>query len=378
MRLANPFLTPRLPPETHPKTEPAKPIKVDNNQDLCKICGHFLDGVGPGLLYAQQQYRISVAKNGADIMSQMDSNNLSPNEEFPDIFKNKKQFLEWESEIQLSQSTTLPPRSIYFDHAQHDNDRFGRKLAYQELPFQLTSEKVEDRGTKRKICDNCLESSTTSSVEEIQENFKKRTSSTATPRGRMFLSSGLDHCDKAVGLGGKIPRTEKFVIQDLLLIKRIASVFIYFNGFKPSLRIGATSFRNMARKCRLCESGAMPAIDILFIDVMRQWQRQINDHTTPYYNTFRMKNPIISHQPQRLPFQGFLETIFRIAKSRFKGVSLKEKLEVLVCNCEHYMKEANRAASKMSKRRKEIHVPKLSQMPSPRISGVMSTRQPYF
>uniref|UniRef100_H2XQ27 Tubulin polyglutamylase TTLL11 n=1 Tax=Ciona intestinalis TaxID=7719 RepID=H2XQ27_CIOIN len=110
---------------------------------------------------------------------------------------------------------------------------------------------------------------------------------------------------------------ENFSIQEVTLLKRAAAVFIFFNGFKTSLRIGATAFRNMARRCRLCEQGSMPAVDILFIDTMRQWRGYTE-----------------SHQPAGLPFQGFLEALFRLAKSRFRGSTLKEKLESLLSNCE--------------------------------------------
>ena len=369
-----------MPPQTpsSPKTEPPKFSEETKDQLLCKICGHFLGGVGPGLLYAQEQHRISVEKNESEFDFQNDSITLSKSEEFPDIFKSQNRYSDWECGPPPPQITSLPPRSIFFDYAQPENDRLRHKFIPKERPFQLASDKTEVHDLTRNICNNCLESSTTSSVDEMNHDHKKRPVSTATPRGRLHSRPNFEYSEKTMRFDKKILRPNKFVIQDLLIIKRIASVFIYFNGFKPSLRISATSFRNMARKCRLCESGAMPAIDILFIDIMRQWQRQINDHTAPYYDTFRVKNPIISHQSPGLPFQGFLEAIFRIAKSRFKGASLKEKLEALVCNCECYMKEANKAANKISKKRKEIYLPKCGQMSSPRISGVMSARQPYF
>ena len=296
-------------------------------------------------------------------------------EEFPRIFKEKNSFSDWESEAKIPPSSRLPPRSIYFDHA-HSN-QYNRNLASPERPNRMYFTEHESKDRPSKICDNCLESSTTSSADEVNATFQKRTFSLSPQRFPLTSRLVLETNNKSNGHKDKILKSDKFVIQDLLLIKRIASIFIYFNGFKPSLRISATSFRNMARKCRLCESGALPAVDILFIDIMRQWQRQVNDHTTPYYDTFRVKNPITSHHTSGLPFQGFLEAIFRIAKSRFKGISLKEKLEALVYNCEQYIQEASRAANKISKKRKEKSSIKFSQIP-PRISGVMSARQPYF
>ena len=365
-RHPHPALTPRMlyQPVSSPKNEPVI-ANVKLNGKLCKICGYYLDGYGPGLFYTQQKYKSALEQNETDAHDQHRPDNHALNEDILFASRSKNSFSECESGVRLPhQFRTLPSRSIYFDYAQTEDSLSSYRPSSREIVFPTTvsREMVEP---KRDVCGNCLESSTTSSSDDSNFVFKK-TASTATPRTKKSL------------LPEKNSKSESYVTQDLLLVRRIASIFIFFNGFKPSLRMSATSFRNMARKCRLCESGAMPAIDILFIDIMRQWQRQIYDHTVPYYDSFRIKNPITSHQTQGLPFQGFLEAIFRIAKARFKGGTLKEKLENLVNSCEQYMKEASRAANKNSKKMKEIPSSRSTQMTSPRVSCGMSTRQPYF
>ena len=287
-----------------------------------------------------------------------------------------KYFLaEWESESRGSQENALPPRSIYFDFAQQDESKnfFNRSQKQSSLSrCGDEEEEEEEERILKNVCDNCMEeANVASSLEDYKLN--RGTLSLLLPRfqsnTRFILSQQ------------RAEKRENFSIQDLLLTKRAADVFIFFNGIKPSLRISATSFRNMARKCHLCESGAMPAIDILFIDIMRQWQRQTNDHSSPFYNSYRQKNPITSHQPAGLPFQGFLEAIFRIAKARFNGRSLKEKLEILILNCEQYIKEAKRAANRKTKTRNDFYQKKdkvSTQFYAPRILCGLSTRQPYF
>lgn len=362
---------------TNPKPEPIQQKPSKDLEDLCKICGHYLEGVGPGLFYVQQQHKPAIDSYQLD--EEETCNSFQPSGNFEESsFENsgsKQLSSDWESDSRLSHVSSIPPRSIYFDFAQMEANHHQIKTNYSQNRKFLDEceEENEDGKGFKDICASCMEEA--ASVASSSDDFKlnNRTLSLISPRfqsnARLILSR--QHAQKR----------EKFSIQDLLLVKRAAAVFIFFNGIKPSLRISATSFRNMARKCHLCESGAMPAIDILFIDVMRNWQRQANDHHSPYYESYRHKNPITTHQPAGLPFQGFLEAIFRIAKAKFKGVDLKEKFETLIVNCEQYIKEADRTATRIAKKRNEAQLLKQRnqiQVSTPRISCGMSTRQPYF
>ena len=322
--------------------------------------------MGPGLYRTQLKYRKSLEQNGLHKLPRQDDFGKPswPSDEVLDSLKSRDPTSEWESGVEAQQASSFPARSIYFSFAQSDHHRMISPHAHKRIPLPG----LENETSHREICDNCLESSSTSSSEDITIKFKANLPTSTNPRSKLHFHRKPEQGDKL----------DKFSVNDLLVIRRAAAIFIFFNGCKPSLRISATNFRNMARKCHLCDAGAMPAVDILFIDVMRQWQRQISDHSTPYYDTFRVKNPITSHQTPGLPFQGFLEAIFRIAKARAKGGSLKEQLETLVTGCEQYMKEANKTEEKTKKKRKEAHYNQIYTTSPSRISGGLSARQPYL
>ncbi|XP_078486450.1 tubulin polyglutamylase TTLL11-like [Ciona intestinalis] len=244
----------------------------------------------------------------------------------------------WENDVTpTTRRAQMPPRSIYFNSAQlYDRN----DVTIRSVTSHTTSHTKPPIKTRCSKCESALAS------DDVIMNRKQ-------------------------------PEVnENFSIQEVTLLKRAAAVFIYFNGFKSSLRIGATAFRNMARRCRLCEQGSMPAVDILFIDTMRQWQGYTEARGSPFYDTFKGKNPVTSHQPAGLPFQGFLEALFRLAKSRFRGSTLKEKLESLLTNCECYVTEAMRA-DKLTKRRRQAKYFK-KPMTSPRITCSTSQRLPFF
>nr|XP_039257520.1 uncharacterized protein LOC120334135 [Styela clava]XP_039257521.1 uncharacterized protein LOC120334135 [Styela clava] len=153
------------------------------------------------------------------------------------------------------------------------------------------------------------------------------------------------------GKRGVVDRNAKsstFSGYHMLLLRRCAKIFIYFNGIKSSLAMGATAFRNMARKCNLCDQGSLPSIDILYIDSLRQWQSYRNAHGTPYYiqtsdqqKDLKSKKAYLK-QATGLPFQGFVDAIFRIASQRYRGETLRDKVECLIAGCERYIASAKK------------------------------------
>lgn len=127
-----------------------------------------------------------------------------------------------------------------------------------------------------------------------------------------------------------------FINKYALLFHRAAQIFIYFNGITPKLKMSATAFRNMARKCALCDHGSLPSLDILYMDVVRQCQTFKSHRASPFYNnpTGKLSKP---SQSAGLPFQGFIDALLKIAGQRYRGDKLCEKLEILIENCESYI-----------------------------------------
>ncbi|XP_076807145.1 uncharacterized protein LOC143450469 isoform X1 [Clavelina lepadiformis] len=337
----------------------------------CYVCGNYIGGYGPGLVHTQKQHKVKlekqqsldVVKNAVRPLTQSIGN--MPSVQMLKLESQQHQETwdcEWESERRNSTHNPLPPRSIYFNSAQNDIETSATLHPRPPSRSLLSQQKNEGQlkiTQQRRVCDSCVESSSTASTgsPDIDYEIKR-------------LPPFCEKSNKAVANDEptKTSKSRRFMLKEIMLINRVAAVFIYFNGVKRSLRINATAFRNMARNCKLCDQGAMPAIDILFIDVLRQCQQYASEQGSPFYHL---------QSSMGLPFQGFLEAMFRIAKARFKGATLKEKLEALVSNCELYMQEATRA-NKIARRRLQNRVKKKAVVMSPRISCGLSQRQPYF
>ncbi|XP_078082532.1 tubulin polyglutamylase TTLL11 isoform X4 [Mustelus asterias] len=58
----------------------------------------------------------------------------------------------------------------------------------------------------------------------------------------------------------------------LLIVDRIALLFIRFLGIKGTMKLGPTGFRTFIRTCKLSNSNlSMASVDILYIDIARRW-----------------------------------------------------------------------------------------------------------
>ncbi|XP_072908756.1 tubulin polyglutamylase TTLL11 isoform X1 [Hemitrygon akajei] len=115
----------------------------------------------------------------------------------------------------------------------------------------------------------------------------------------------------------------KYTIQFsyLLIVERIALLFIRFLGIKGTMKLGATGFRTFIRTCKLSNSNLpMASVDILYIDIARRWNVICGDRGE-----------------SGMCLQAFMEAIFHMAQRRYKTPPLREQVEALVNFCEYQL-----------------------------------------
>ncbi|XP_067868501.1 tubulin polyglutamylase TTLL11 isoform X2 [Heterodontus francisci] len=107
----------------------------------------------------------------------------------------------------------------------------------------------------------------------------------------------------------------------LLIVERIALLFIRFLGIKGTMKLGPTGFRTFIRTCKLSNSNlSMASVDILYIDIARRWNIIRGDRGE-----------------SGMCFQAFMEAIFHLAQRRYKSPPLREQVEALVNFCEYQL-----------------------------------------
>ncbi|XP_038637391.1 tubulin polyglutamylase TTLL11 isoform X1 [Scyliorhinus canicula] len=107
----------------------------------------------------------------------------------------------------------------------------------------------------------------------------------------------------------------------LLIVERIALLFIRFLGIKGTMKLGPTGFRTFIRTCKLSNSNlSMASVDILYIDIARRWNVIRGDRGE-----------------SGMCFQAFMEAIFHLAQRRYKTPPLREQVEALVNFCEYQL-----------------------------------------
>ncbi|XP_078082534.1 tubulin polyglutamylase TTLL11 isoform X6 [Mustelus asterias] len=107
----------------------------------------------------------------------------------------------------------------------------------------------------------------------------------------------------------------------LLIVDRIALLFIRFLGIKGTMKLGPTGFRTFIRTCKLSNSNlSMASVDILYIDIARRWNVIRGDRGE-----------------SGMCFQAFMEAIFHLAQRRYKSPPLREQVEALVNFCEYQL-----------------------------------------
>ncbi|XP_069743874.1 tubulin polyglutamylase TTLL11 isoform X2 [Narcine bancroftii] len=107
----------------------------------------------------------------------------------------------------------------------------------------------------------------------------------------------------------------------LLIVERIALLFIRFLGIKGTMKLGPTGFRTFIRTCKLSNSNLpMASVDILYIDIARRWNIVHGDRGE-----------------SGMCLQAFMEAIFLMAQRRYKSPPLREQVEALVNFCEYQL-----------------------------------------
>ena len=337
----------------------------------CCICGGYVNGVGPGL-YDTQQKAINdaddVINNNDQISSQLfDVTSLS------DVFDDEDE----EEDCYPITPLSMFKKSNHFDLARLSMEpkrppsRKHKKVKRSTTPARRLTNSYDIRTQPRsmevdresgKAAALCLYCNTHSDLHQQKQQVKY----TYVEKYGVKYQIKVNTDDDPAGMAQQ--RTSngarKFNVRDIFLLTRTANVFIYFNGFKPSLTMSATTFRNMARSCQLCDQQSLPSVDILYMDVMRSHNRD---------------RPSSMVQQPGLTFPAFVEALFKLAKFQFRGASLHEKFSLLVSNCDKCIRDnkwcelkAKRRLKNQSLRRKALNTT------SPRVSCSSSQRNPYF
>ncbi|NXD96201.1 TTL11 polyglutamylase, partial [Chaetorhynchus papuensis] len=103
----------------------------------------------------------------------------------------------------------------------------------------------------------------------------------------------------------------------LLLVDRVAALFIRFLGVRGTTKLGPTGFRTFIRNCRLSNSNfSMAAADILYIDITRRW------------------NNMAIEKESGMCLQAFMEAFISLAQKKYKFPKLQDKVSRLTELCE--------------------------------------------
>lgn len=400
----------------------------------CCICGGFLTGVGPGLHETQNFLRNGGSSDGNE--SVYDHFNVSGDKNNLELTSlSSVTFDEPENDCisTTSESPTTPSllftgvkKSSHFDLARIGLQREPKRPvtpASRRKPKKIRRSMTPVKGQQRsknsydaktqpralgeldkesRVAPLCLYCTTHSDLSVMQKpvrytyvekygvKYKIKTNENSNIGGGAVPPHSLSSSDliknerdcvtsvvtsTAAALAPSVPK--KFNARDILLVTRAANVFIYFNGFKPSLTMSATTFRNMARSCQLCDQQSLPSVDILYMDVMRSWCGYGRD--SPYNSNPRNTGSILSQQAHGLSFPAFVEALFKLAKFQFRGSNLHEKFSALLSNCDKCIRDSKWSELKAKRRLKFASLRrKALNSHSPRISCSSSQRNPYF
>ncbi|XP_051893355.1 tubulin polyglutamylase TTLL11 isoform X2 [Pristis pectinata] len=142
----------------------------------------------------------------------------------------------------------------------------------------------------------------------------------AEAQGKAESSSGTEQNWPPLCLKQVFPKYSR-QFSYLLIVERIALLFMRFLGIKGTMKLGATGFRTFIRTCKLSNSNLpMASVDILYIDIARRWNVIRGDRGE-----------------SGMCLQAFMEAIFHMAQRRYKTPPLREQVEALVNFCEYQL-----------------------------------------
>jgi len=273
----------------------------------CSTCGNYITGEGPSLCQAQDYFNNEISSTVVD---------TTTHESQFDTDLNNVEFVPKGSEV--------PTRSPTSDMilSQLRNERFSSSNF-------CGSQKKKSKNPSR-LCDNCR------ADEYLIYNRNKQEHLEVDP-----LEEFLSNEEKT-----------NASVRKCAILNRAAEAFIFFSGIKPTLTISPNSFRNMIRRCQLCDSKHLPSIDIIFMEVMRKWQNYVFDKSILANND--SSNSSYGLYSPGIPFQGFIEALLRIAKTYLKGANLTTAVDIMLTTIKAEVKRVQ-ADQRNSVRRLEIN-----------------------
>ena len=133
------------------------------------------------------------------------------------------------------------------------------------------------------------------------------------------------------------------ILEDCTLLKQSAEAFIYFNGSKNSFFISICSFRLLVRRCGLCDFFNLSSIENVFFEVAKEWKIWKSKVRIDDFSKSKVSSPKIGDT--YVPFQGFIQVLYKVAELQFSGNNLKEKVENLIKQIVKSMQKENKKVS---------------------------------
>ena len=118
------------------------------------------------------------------------------------------------------------------------------------------------------------------------------------------------------------------VLENYALLQRAAEAFVHFNVSKNSIYISICSFRMLVRRCGLCDFFNLSSVENVFLEVANDWKAW---KTKVKMDDFlKSKTSYSKLRTTCVPFQGFVEVLYKVAELQITGKNLREKVENLI------------------------------------------------
>jgi len=301
----------------------------------CCLCGSFIAGAGPGLCYVQNETEKEAAAAAEEAAAAAAAAEIQAEVFQPDDSVEKNE---------------LPDLSVSEGYLEDEEDK---KQQEQHGKYDL------------EVCDGCYADST---APPYRRSFRK------TEKARL-----LKELPKADALSIYMQQEEynRAMVRRCTILNRAAEAFVFFSGVRPTLTISPNSFRNMVRRCHLCEFHFLPSIDLMYMEVMREWQSYVLDRSMTIATVTDLYSP-------GLPFPGFVMALFRIAKVQFRGSNLGYRVDALLSNVDLEIRKSRLSqtiATRNLERMKSDGIKKVKRTPLPKkimYQISKSKRVPYF
>lgn len=118
------------------------------------------------------------------------------------------------------------------------------------------------------------------------------------------------------------------ILENYALLQRAAEAFVHFNGSKNSIYISICSFRMLVRRCGLCDFFNLSSVENVFLEVAKDWKAWKSKVKMDEF--LKSKTSSSKFGISYVPFQGFVQVLYKVAELQFTGNNLREKIENLI------------------------------------------------